>query len=55
MNGEVNHRWAFIRSEYLLRYTKGSFVDWYVIHAPNKQRSGLAVTNAVKCSHLSSQ
>lgn len=55
LNGELNHRWDFIRSELLLRYTNGDAVDWYVIHAPTKSHAGLSAKSDVKCSHLSSQ
>lgn len=55
VNGEVNHRWDYIKSEYLLRYTKGDFVDWFILQEPNKSHSGLIATNTVKCVHVSSQ
>ena len=54
-DGEQNFRWAFVKSEALLRYMKGMKADWYVIHAPTKSHTGLHVQSTVKCSHLSSQ
>lgn len=49
-----NFRWNFIRSEYLLRMTRGDEVDWFIIHSPKKTKNRKTISNSVTCSHLSS-
>lgn len=49
-----NFRWNFIRSEYLLRMTRGEEIDWFIIHSPKKTKNRKSISNSVTCSHLSS-
>jgi len=32
----------------------GDETDWFIVHAPKRVRNGRAVSNTVKCSHISS-
>lgn len=51
---EKNFRWSYIKNDYLLRQVYGDETDWFIIHAPKRVRNGRAVSNTVKCSHISS-
>lgn len=53
MGGTENPRWQYLKNEYLIRYTKDAFVDWYLIQEPQHSHSGMNVRGAVQCAHLS--
>lgn len=50
-----NFRWNFIKSEYYVRYSKNGKTDWFIIHAPKRLRNAKAITNTVRCSHISAE
>lgn len=53
-NRTTNFRWGYIRNEYLLRLRKGELTEWFFLQTPNMVKNGRAVSNTVKCAHISS-
>lgn len=53
VDGKENFRWKYIKNEYLLRYRKDDYTDYFIVQAPKKSKNGKAVTNVVKCGHTS--
>lgn len=54
VDGVYNFRWDYIKNEYLLRYTSGDSIDWYIVSEPKETKNGKAITSQVTCGHLSS-
>ncbi len=52
VDGAYNHRWDFVRSEYMVRLTIGDFKDWFVMSRPKKQKDSKGIKNTVTCGHL---
>jgi len=50
---ENNFRWNYVRNEYLLRVRRDDIEDWFFLQAPSKKKNGKAVTNNVRCVHVS--
>lgn len=49
---EENFRWKYIKAEYLIKFTDGNYVDWYIINEPSGTRNN-AISSTVTCSHIS--
>lgn len=54
INKFTNFRWKFIRNEYQLRLRIDDKEDWFIIHSPKRSKNNKAISNNVKCSHISS-
>ena len=50
-----NYRWDYIKNEYLLRQKIDDTIDWFILQTPKKTKNGRAVSDTVKCSHISVQ
>lgn len=51
---EKNFRWAYLKSEYLVRLIYGDSTEWYVLQKPKKDKKGKEIIGTVTCSGLES-
>lgn len=52
MDEEENFRWAYVKSEYLVRLMDGTRTDWYVINEPSDSKNS-TISVTVTCPHIS--
>ena len=45
-----NFRWEFLRSDFVIRYTKGNKKIWFIANKPQKSKSGKKIYGSVTCS-----
>lgn len=49
---EENFRWAYLKSEYLIRLVYNGRVMWYIATQPKKGKNGKEITGTVSCKGL---
>ena len=45
-----NYRWMFMKSDYLIRYTRGNEIIWFVASKPKKSRNNKTIVGTVTCN-----
>ena len=46
---ELNFRWKYLRSEYLIRLTHGNIKEWFIANKPTKTKSNNGIIGSVVC------
>lgn len=49
VENKVNYRWKYMRSEYLIRITRGNKTEWFIASKPVKSKSR-EITGTVTCN-----
>lgn len=51
---DQNFRWKLLQNEYLIRYTNGSRIEWFLATKPVKSKTAKAITGTCTCDDLAS-
>ena len=51
-NGEINFRWQYLQSDYLIRLYYNGATEWFVASKPTKSKDSTGIIGTVMCNGL---